>query len=380
MRASRLILSILTLSLASGAESQDDRPAPPAEERLASRIDYLVAKAARPAWSQQGDWIAFDRRGSDGFQDLYIGKPDNSFDRCLTCDIPQFNKRHSGNASWHPSGRFIVFQTEVPFRHDGNPYPFLAIPGRNRGSGIWVISPEGGSLFQLVGQQQGAFPVHGPRFSFEGDQMAWSERVASSGMWGDWVMRAGSFGSGSSPRVSRVGTYEPGAQKAFYEVASFTSDDRGLFFAGNLIEGQPVDGIDLYTMKLDTEHVQQLTKGLDRWDRFPAIAPNGQVTAWSSNETLRMPERPLSRDDRTAVVQLDLWLGAVDGSWTRRLTGFNDALSEEYVGPVMVGPSTWSPAGDQILTTVTPLDDPEHSDLFLITLIDNYGGTALQGQ
>ena len=88
---------------------------------------------------------------------------------------------------------------------------------------------------------------------------------------------------------------------------------------------------------------------------------------------MRPPERPLSRDDRQAVAPLDLWLSAIDGSWSRRLTGFNDALSEEYLGQVMVGPSSWSPAGDQVLTTVTPLDSPDHADLFLVTLSESFG-------
>lgn len=342
--------------------------------RLASRIEFRVKGAARPAWSRQGDWIAYDKRGSDGFSDLYIAKPDNSFDRCLTCDIPEFLKQHAGNADWHPSGRFLVFQSETPFKHDGDAYPFLAIPGRNRANAIWVMSIEGKNLWQLAGQQEVSFPAHSPRFSFEGGQLAWSERVASSGTWGDWVLRVGEFNSGRGvARVRAVRTFEPAAQKAFYEVHSFTPDDRGLLFTGNLIEGQPIDGLDLYTMNLETEEVQQLTKSLARWDRFPALAPNGEVAVWSSSETMRRPPRPLARDDRVAVVQLDLWLGAVDGSWTRRLSGFNDPLSDEYAGRVMVGPSAWSPQGDLILTTVTSENVAEHSDLFLISLSETFG-------
>ena len=367
---------LLTLALASAlpASGQDPDSVPVTGERLAGQVTFHVSGGARPAWAQQGDWIAFDKRGPDGYNDLYIAKPDNAFDRCLTCELPEFRNRHAGNAAWHPSGRFLVFQSERPFKYESQPYAFLAIPGRNLGSALWVVSIEGRNLWQLSGQQEGAFPVHTPRFSFEGDRLAWSERVASGGTWGDWVMRVGDFTSARGvARVRGVRKLEPGEHRAFYEIGSFTPDDRSVLFAANLLEGQPIDGIDLYTAALEGDDVRQLTKDVARWDRFPTLAPNGEVVVWSSSQTLRLPERPLSRDDRLAVVPMDLWIGSVDGAWARRLSGFNDPLSDEYVGRVMVGPSAWSPRGDRILTTITPVDDAERTDLFLITLSESFG-------
>ena len=373
--ASILLVAAVAPAQAQEAPAPDTQPGPASDlgGRLAAQIEYKVKGAARPAWSRQGDWIAYDKRGTDGYSDLYIAKSDFSFDRCLTCDFPNFAEQHAGNADWHPSGRLLVFQSEAPFSYGGEPYPFLAVPGRSRSSALWIVSVDGRDLLQLSGQQENAFPPHSARFSFEGDGLAWSERLASSGTWGDWVIRVATFSSGrSGSRLRNVKSFEPAAQKAFYEVHSFTPDDGGILLSGNLIEGQPIDGLDLYTMRLDNEHVAQLTKSLARWDRFPALAPNGEVAVWSSSETLRMPPRPLSRDDRVAAVELDLWLGALDGSWSRRLTGFNDPLSDEYLGPVMVGPSAWSPAGDAVLTTVTPVNSPEQSDLFLVSLSETF--------
>ncbi len=371
VQASSLLLLLVG---ALPALSQGPESVPVTGERLAEQVTFHVSGGARPSWAQQGDWIAYDKRGPDGYNDLYIAKPDNAFDRCLTCELREFRNRHAGNAAWHPSGRFLVFQSERPFKYKGEPYAFLAVPGRNLGSGLWVVSIEGKNLWQLAGQQENAFPVHSPRFSFEGDRLAWSERVASGGTWGDWVMRVGEFSSGRGiARVRGVKALEPGEHRAFYEVGSFTPDDRAVLFAANLLEGQPIDGIDLYTVPLQGDDVRQLTKDVARWDRFPTLAPNGEVVVWSSSQTLRLPERPLTRDDRLAVVPMDLWIGSVDGGWARRLSGFNDALSDEYVGKVMVGPSTWSPRGDQILTTITPVADAERTDLFLITLSESFG-------
>lgn len=345
------------------------QPAPPAGERLIDGVGFLARDAARPSWSTQGDWIAYDKPGGDGYSDLHIARPDGSYDRCLTCDEPTFHRQHAGNADWHPSGDYLVFQAERPFPGDDGPLPFLAIPGRSRESSLWVVSLGGRDFFQLAGHQPSAYPVHTARFSFEGDRLAWSERLASGGTWGDWVIRAGELRLGRGVvRVANVVTYEPAAQKAFYEVCSFTPDDRGLLVAGNFVDGQPIDGLDLYILDLESKQVRQLTKSLTVWDRWAAFAPASEVIAWSSGEALRRPPRPLARTDRTAVVRLDLWVGAVDGSWSRRLTGFNDPLADEYVGAVMVGPSAFAPRGDRLLTTLTPLDDPGHSDLFVVTL------------
>jgi len=132
-------------------------------------------------------------------------------ERCLTCELPEFRKQHAGNADWHPSGQFLVFQAEAPFTYDGEPLPFLAIPGRNRSNAIWVISVQGRNIWQLTGQREAPFPAHSPRFSFEGGQLAWSERVAAAGTWGDWVVRVGEFSSGRG--VARVRDLASGEQR-----------------------------------------------------------------------------------------------------------------------------------------------------------------------
>jgi hypothetical protein len=373
----RLTLVLVVLALTAGmAGAQPDDP--PTGERLISGVGFATEGAARPAWSTQGDWIVYDKRGSDGYQDVYIAKPDGAFDRCITCDFIEFQRLHAGNAAWHPSGRYLVFHSEAPFRSERVPFPFLAIPGRTRGDAVWVISVEGRDLWRIVDRSEMGGRVHSPRFSYEGDQLVWSERVASGGdIWGDWVIRLAEFGSGRGvPRVTNVRTLEPAAQKAFHETAGFMPDDKSILVAGNFIEGQPVDGMDIYAVEAGSEDVKQLTKSVGRWDRFPAIAPDGLTIAWSSSETLRLPERPLIREDTVAVVALDLWVGALDGSWSRRLTGFNDPLADEYLGHVMVGPSAWSPAGDKLLVTVTSVDSPERTDLFVVMVEPPFGGAV----
>ena len=378
MKASfrQLAVALSSLAIATSGLGQDAGPS--TGERIAAGTGLLTSGAARPAWSTQGDWIAYDKRGPDGYSDLYIAKPDGSFDRCLTCEQIEFRKQHVGNAAWHPSGDYLVFQAERPHRYGGEPAPFLAVPGRNRSDSIWAISVRGRDLWKLLDRGEQGGRLHSPRFSYEGNRITWSERLASGGgTWGDWVVRVGDFRIGRGvPRITHVSTLEPAAQKAFYETQGFTPDDRHVLLAGNLIEGQPIDGLDIYAVNIESRDVRQLTKSVSRWERFPLIAPDGKTMVWSASETMRRPPRPLAREDRSGVVALDLWIGAMDGSWSRRLTGFNDPLSEEYSGAVMVGPSTWSPSGDQLLITITPIDTPEHSDIFVLRLSRSFGPTS----
>jgi hypothetical protein len=364
---------LLALALATTTFAQE--PGPDTGDRIAVGAGLHIGGAARPAWSTQGDWIAYDKRGSDGYSDLYIAKPDGDLERCLTCEQQAFRTQHTGNAAWHPSGDYLIFQAEQPHRYSREIAPFLAVPGRNQGDSIWVVSVRGRDLWRLLDRGEQGGHLHSPRFSFEGDRITWSERVASGGgVWGDWVVRVGNFNiSRGVPSVTSVTTLEPAAQKAFYETAGFTPDDRQVLLAGNLIEGQPIDGLDIHAVDVESREVRQLTKSVARWERFPLIAPDAKTLAWSSSEGMRRPPSPLSREDRSGVVALDLWIGAIDGSWSRKLTGFNDPLSDEYSGAVMVGPSAWNPAGDELLITITPLSSPEHSDIFVLRLSRPFG-------
>lgn len=63
-------------------------------------------------WSPDGAWITYDVQGEDGFTDVYKMRPDGTDNECLTCDNPILPNRHQGQSTWHPSGRYLVFQAE----------------------------------------------------------------------------------------------------------------------------------------------------------------------------------------------------------------------------------------------------------------------------
>ena len=86
------------------------------------QVSTIKPQGARVDWSWANGLIAYDRVGDDGtYFDVYVMSLDGSRDTCLTCGkaglVPQKN---NGNPAWHPSGSYIVFQSEVA-SSDGEP-------------------------------------------------------------------------------------------------------------------------------------------------------------------------------------------------------------------------------------------------------------------
>ena len=147
-------------------------------------LKLLVEGSRTVDWAPRGDKIAYDRVDGTGYSRLYIANPDGTGESCITCLPLGFRKRHAGNPAWHPSGRYIVFQLEKPFRRRGEPLPFMAVPGRNLGDDLWAITPDGKRFWNLTQRAELGGRSLSPRFSAEGDWMVWSERIAA----GCWIL------------------------------------------------------------------------------------------------------------------------------------------------------------------------------------------------
>ena len=365
---------VALLLLVSGAQGQEI-PVPVGQRTLVGPPRLLVEGARTVAWAPKGDWIAFDRPDDAGYSHLYVAEPDGSSQRCLTCDAIGFRKRHAGNPTWHPSGRYLLFQLEKPLRIRGHPVPFLSVPGRNLGDDIWAITFDGRRFWNLTNRSERGGRVLSPRFSHEGDRVVWSERVAGSGaIWGRWVLRVARFDSRRGvPRLRGVRTYKPGLQRFFYESYGFTGDDRGILFAANLDPGQSEGGLDLYVLRLESGELQRLTSSVEELDRFAGFSPSGRKIVWASSRDIRDRRIGFERHDPSAAAPLDLWMMNGDGSGLERLTRFNDVFSDQYTGRVMVGSASWSRKGDRLIVPVTPLAGSAGGGLYLLELDEAYG-------
>ncbi len=367
------VLALSSVLVAAAAAAQE-LPALGEEDRV-RRVQLLVEGARTVAWAPKGDWIAFDKTDHAGYSRLHVARPDGSLQRCLTCEAFSFRKRHAGNPTWHPSGRYILFQLEKPLRGGGRPVPFLTVPGRNLGDDLWAITLDGRQFWNLTNRAEQGGRVLAPRFSHEGDKVVWSQRVGSGGgTWGRWVLRVARFEtSRGTPRLRRIRTYKPGGRQLFYESYGFTADDRGILFGANLDPGRSEAGLDLFVLRLDSGELERLTSSSEELDRFARFSPDGRKIVWASSRDILGRRTVFERRDRTASAPLDLWIMNADGSARQRLTRFNDVFSDHYSGSVMVGTASWSREGDRLIVPVTPVDREGDSDLYLLELDQAHG-------
>lgn len=342
-------------------------PVAGADEPSVARVQLLVDSGARVDWAPQGDRIAFDRRGSDGYTDVWIAAPDGAGERCLTCDIPDFAKRHAGDPVWHPSGQHLVMVVERPHKRAGEPQEFLAVPGANRGDDLWAISDDGKRFTQLTRRGEGGGRSRSPRFSFEGDRLAWTERVTGQGIWGNWVLRTGRFAV-SRGLASVRGIRSPGGRSdGFAEVSTFTPDDNSVVLSSSRSTGQPERGLDLWSVPLAGDSAASLTDEPDRWDRDAVFSPDGTSIVFTSNRELRPAPRP-DPANLALVTPTELWVMGSDGSTPRRLSRFNDPVSDQYIGRVTVSSPSWSRDGQSLIVAMAPVGSPGQNALYLVEL------------
>jgi Tol biopolymer transport system component len=368
-----MLARTLALSLALTLPASPPPAGAQSSSPLVKEVSLFREGIGRIAWSAQGDWLAFDRRDPEhGNYQLWVMKRDGTFERCLTCEPLDLRRENCINPTWHPSGDWIVFQLQTQARRLG--FGPVELAGGDRGlwSELEIIRRDGKNFWQLTRTHENGGTVLDPQFSFEGDQILWSERVRSRvGRWGSWALRTAQFRDGAVPRLAKPRTFEPGEQHLYLSGSSFTPDDRGALVAGNFDAGQPEHGMDVYRLALEGGGVERLTHTPRGWDERATYTVKGDRILWvsASEITLRdvravrgangsRPEgvvgtTPGGREPALPIDLLrDLWVMNADGTEQQRLTFFNDPQSRESLGAAIVDDFAQSPDGGEILAHV----------------------------
>ena len=266
------------------------------------RIERWIEGGARVAWSRQGEWLAYDKVGTDGRYDVYLTSTDRLAERCLTCEMYEFRKDNVLNPVWHPSGERLIVQVQSHpkrLKFVADPLQLLT-PDRALHSELYDIDRKGKHFTLLTRFGDSGTAVLDPHFSFDGERLLWSERIkARKGRYGAWQLRSGRF------RVNRVGIAKlkkirshPAPADALIVPQGYTPNDRGALVAANLEPGQSPDTLDLYRLSLDGGEPERLTHSRGGVEEYARLSPTGRHLAFTSNaEIQRHRARPVVTAD-----------------------------------------------------------------------------------
>jgi Tol biopolymer transport system component len=338
--------------------------------RKVRRIRTVVPSGGRVDWGVANNLVAFDKMGSDGYYDLFIMRPDGSGVRCLTCNASGIAQQHNGNPAWHPSGRYIVFQSENPSQRGRRPLLAkrlmrVAEPGSGFRNNLWLTGPQGANFVQLT-EVGGQGAVLHPHFSLDGSKLTWSERLGSGGgVMGEWAIMVADFVTERGrPKLANIRKYQPGEKRRFYETHGFFPDGRSVIISGNPEPSQGDYGFDIYRFDINTERLTNLTGTPREWDEHALISPDGSKIIWMSSRDIAGSSLSLTG------VKTDYWMMNVDGSNKVRLTYFNDPTAPEYLKTnlLVAADSAWGPDGKQFLAYVKTDRSTAAGPVFLIDI------------
>ncbi|HTY44788.1 MAG TPA: hypothetical protein VMD52_02205 [Patescibacteria group bacterium] len=337
-------------------------------------VTVLKERGGRLDWSHSGNnLVTFDRKGADGYYDIYVMHADGSGQQCLTCNTAgALPTKHNGNPVWHPSGAYIVFQSEkqeVPKKLDPK-----AGPGTGDLNDLWVMSADGRRFAKLLNVQYRLQDLPGtlhPQFSADGTKLFWAERLGDGtitkprSLYGRWVLRIANFvETAEGPRLEYIRSFHPGDQWDFYDSHAFSPDGSRILFSGNLEDGQPAWGLDVYELELATGSLKNLTNTKYVRDGYAHYSPDGKKIVWASSKGYNIKQG----------LRTEFWLMDADGSQQQQMTFFNRPghahrqLLGHSVKNAVAADCSFSPDGTQVIGRVGTDNPDAEGSIVLITL------------
>lgn len=309
------------------------------------KITVLRESGGRVSWSPDGKLILFDQKGADGYFDLYLMRPDGTEEECLTCESGGvLSKGHKGTGEWHPSGKYIVFQSEKKLKRPSWGKDLAAQPGFGRYSDVWLMEVGDKRFTQLTktADTDDTGVLH-PHFSKDGTRLVWSqmyEKPSSkkAAQAGYWKLKVADFLTVSKePVLSNIMTYEPGTQ-GLYESHGFSPDGTKLLFTGWFESKGALDffkAANVYTYDLTSKTLEKLA--YEKYNEHALYSPNGKRILWMT-----------SADNQNNGT--DYWSMDPDGKSKRRITDFNNPKLKSFKGKAITSAdSSLSPDGKRLV-------------------------------
>ncbi len=336
--------------------SETDKAAAESRDSLVKKITTISKFGKALDWCSKNNLITIAKQGRDEYFDVYVMRPDGSNEKCITCGGPGCPQKHNGVPAWHPSGKYIVFTGEKKENSTSKQAKQYAMPGTGFNCDLWLGSHDGKKFYQLTDlpMKIPATSVIHPQISHDGEKLLWSQRVGRGDPWGTYALKVARLViDEKGARLKDIKTYQPGKKGSFYEGHAFSKDDKKILFSGDLQPGQPINGLDIYELSLETKELKRLTDSSNDWDEHAHYSPDGKRIAWISSSGFNLQFKSVKGHDWKKYLKTDLWIMDADGSDKRRVTYFNEPGHPEYIGGrVVVADTAWSPDGKKILATV----------------------------
>ena len=339
------VMSIVFIILITGCVAQSDTQDTPSIKDYTIKITPFKEKGGRVDWSHKRNLIAYDKREPKEYYNIYVTDPYGLTEDFLT-RIPFTH--HCGNPAWHPSGTWLVFQSVdtdlIPSNMDPEDVNAYTNPGAGWLNELWLVDVgkiNERHFYQLYTIDTKGGVLH-PHFSPDGTKLLWAERIGGGDTdTGTWVLKVADFDSVEKD-LKNIQVFTPGEQPCFYESHGFSPDGTKILFSGNLQKGQPLYGMNIYELDLETHELTQLTDTFYQWDEHAHYSPDGQKIVWMSSQGYDM-----------TPLKTDYWIMDFDGSNKTQLTFFNTPGHAHYRGmPIVAADSSWSPDGNRIVAYI----------------------------
>ncbi len=321
------------------------------------RARQLTKGGQSVAWAPVANRILLSLKGRDRYYRVHLYTPEGIPRACLTLGMTGV-RLHRGNASWYPSGEYVVFTSQIL----GSGTYRMSLPANGLNSNIWLTDRDGESFWQLTfvsGSVTAPKGVVFPFFSPDGRILAWAGNTGKYDpdkyTWGQRAIYLGdfSFDDMGRPHLRHTRMLQPGERKDFYETHGFTPDGSRLLFSADIHKNQSVFGLDICEWDLKKHKLVMLTDTPRVWDRYAAISPDGRKIVWASNAGQPLQNPIFQTSDWKRFLRSEIWIMNSDGSDPRQLTHFNTKSAVEYAGKrTFVGEIAWAPDNRRLAAVV----------------------------
>jgi len=168
-----------------------------------------------------------------------------------------------------------------------------------------------------------------PIFSKDGTKLVWSELIEPIKGIGQWEIKIADFNiSNGFPELKNIQSIKP-LNLQLFELDDFTLDNTKLLFSGSP-QGKYYYDMEKYIYNLENGQTTKLTNN-NEWDEQAHFINNDLQFVWvsSADNPQTKPEDLMGTIKNPPL--LDYWIMNSDGTSLKRLTGFNDPNSENYI-------------------------------------------------